>query len=83
MGSLEKLVEKIVQIKTVECQNCHTRITVPKRRGKYCKTVKCPSCGRREKTTSPFTKQYVETVTVKSPVKPIRHLKPVLPKKLR
>jgi len=62
MSSLERVVERLVQVRTVECPYCGLRVTV---KNPEWKTVKCPSCGHRINTKSPFTKQYV--IEVKAP----------------
>lgn len=63
MSSLERVVERLVQVRTVECPHCKlegkkVRATVKKRKGKYCKTATCPACGHR--INVPFAEQYID-----------------------
>jgi len=67
MSSLERVVERLVQVRTVECPSCKlegrtVRVTVKKRKGKYCKTAKCSACDHR--INVPFAEQYIDVKKV-------------------
>jgi DNA-directed RNA polymerase subunit RPC12/RpoP len=62
MSSLERLVERLVHVRLVECPHCkldgvESLVTVRKRGGRYCKTAKCPRCGHR--INVPFSVNHV------------------------
>lgn len=76
MSSLERVVERLVEVRFVECPYCDLRVTV---KNPEWKRVTCKGCGH--KINVPFSRQYVDVKKVLveelPPVKRLLH--PPLP----
>jgi len=57
VSSLERVVEKLIEVRAVKCPYCGLKNTVKNPRWKH---VKCKGCGH--KINVPFSEQYIEEV---------------------
>jgi len=76
MSSLERVVERLVQVRTVECPYCNLRVTV---KNPSWKRVTCKGCGHKINVSFSKSHLYLEKVLVEElpPVKRLLH--PPLP----
>jgi len=72
MSSLERVVEKLIEVRAVKCPYCGLKNTVKNPRWKH---VKCKGCGH--KINVGFAKQYVDVKKVSVDVRPKRLLHPI------